>query len=386
MLSRRFLRIKAMQAVYAYYQKIDSYYNISIERINDSFMPDLNSMETPDHAHLDFCKKQALAAFEKSYKTKKITDAVEPEVKEAVAGAISHYHNSNKKDQEKVQQQMLEDTQSILHHYYNILSFFVAFQDFVASNKKRKEKRGGVINTVQFNFADNKIIHQLRESSQYIAESAKVAENWLDEESILRTINRETILEDDVYQGYTTIAKPSFQEDKEVVLHLIKKVLFKNELFLSHFEELDVRWEENAEIVKTLLVKTIKKSMEEEACTLFSLSSSWDDDKQYFIDLFRETIGNNKSVKEAINSKLQNWDEERVAISDRIILEMAVSEMINFPSIPIKVSLNEFVEIAKNYSTPKSKVFVNGVLDAVSKEFIEKGIIKKSGRGLIDNN
>jgi len=115
------------------------------------------------------------------------------------------------------------------------------------------------------------------------------------------------------------------------------------------------------------------------------LSSNWEEDREFFTELFDSSLANDKSLEDVIHKKLQNWDMERLAMVDRILLKMAISEMIHFSSIPVKVTINEYIELSKLYSTPKSKQFINGILDTTSAELVESGVIKKSGRGLIDN-
>ena len=115
------------------------------------------------------------------------------------------------------------------------------------------------------------------------------------------------------------------------------------------------------------------------------LSYNWEEDKEFFKELFEATLDSGEKYTELIAAKTSNWDIERLAMTDRIILEMAVAEMTGFPSIPVKVTINEYIEVSKRYSTPKSKQFINGLLDALSKELTKEGAIKKSGRGLIDN-
>jgi N utilization substance protein B len=151
--------------------------------------------------------------------------------------------------------------------------------------------------------------------------------------------------------------------------------------------ENDVLWEETQEAVSSLIQKTIKSITPEnqQDFQLLSLTKNWEDDKEFMIDLYRQTLDNEEEYNEYIMQKSQNWDIGRIAIVDKIILLMAINEMINCYSIPIKVSINEYLEIAKNYSTIKSKEFINGVLNSISSYLIEQKIIKKSALGMLDN-
>src|SRR5690606_20232284 len=133
--------------------------------------------------------------------------------------------------------------------------------------------------------------------------------------------------------------------------------------------------------------KTIKMVEEntDDNLALLDLSASWEDDKAFFEELYAETLKDDEKYEAMISESVQNWDVERVALMDKIILKMALCEMHIFRSIPVKVTINEYIEISKVYSTPKSKQFVNGVLDKLSQDLISSGAIRKSGRGLLDN-
>ena len=111
----------------------------------------------------------------------------------------------------------------------------------------------------------------------------------------------------------------------------------------------------------------------------------WEDDLIFMNTLFEKTTQIEKSNKDLIANNTKNWEVDRLPLTDRVILEMAITELINFPAIPVKVTINEFIELTKHYSTPKSAKFVNGILDVIAKELLTSGAVKKSGRGLIDN-
>jgi N utilization substance protein B len=135
-----------------------------------------------------------------------------------------------------------------------------------------------------------------------------------------------------------------------------------------------------------MVKKTIKDlDFESEQIEVMELSTNWEEDDIFLRTLFDECVEKELEYEKYFEHLLKNWEVERTAMMDRIIITMAIAEMLNFPGIPVKVTINEYIEISKLYSTPKSKQFINGVLDAVGTELKEKGILKKSGRGLIDN-
>ena len=140
-------------------------------------------------------------------------------------------------------------------------------------------------------------------------------------------------------------------------------------------------------LMESLFQKTLKLFEEENAqeIRLLELSTNWEDDRQFFDDLYHLTLQEWDQNETLIAQSVTNWDIERVALIDKIILKMALTEMMHFRSIPVKVTINEYIEISKLYSTPKSKQFINGVLDKMAQDLTTKGEIRKSGRGLIDN-
>ncbi len=134
-----------------------------------------------------------------------------------------------------------------------------------------------------------------------------------------------------------------------------------------------------------MTLKTIKSLTDDEEPAMLTISRDWEDDKEFFLTLFNETLKNFEQILEELTPHLRHWDKERLAAIDRILITMAITEMMSFPNIPVKVSINEYIEVSKNYSTPKSWQFINGLLDTASKELISKGKIRKTGRGLLDN-
>ena len=185
-----------------------------------------------------------------------------------------------------------------------------------------------------------------------------------------------------------TVPVKSSAELTKAADELLKKVIFKNEVLLNYFSEKDLNWTENKSVVRSLASKVLKNASgaeDSEGDQMPEIAINWDEDKEFFQNIFNFTIENDAMSKASIAQKTKNWDIERLAFTDKIIISMAIAEMKNFPSIPVKVSINEYIDISKTYSTPKSKQFVNGLLDVLAKELTDSGQIRKSGRGLLDN-
>ncbi len=388
MLSRRFLRIKAMQAVYAYRQKQESNFNLSKDFIGAQFEPDLNSMEKPNLLKLAADKDKALRLFGEAYKSRKIAESDDEYISEVTVSAVNRYHEQLFEDRQRIHNQMLSDAENIELMYLQVLVLLDELAGYFEEMSRKSERRStGVHIEAQYKFKNNLIINGLRINQDFLSEKAKRNLTFKEEhqEPLYKKFFNVSIKEDERFIEYCKTLKQSFDKDKAIITHLVKNVLFKNEEIIHFFEEFDPHWEENEHIVKSLCLKTFKQAEIGIPINLVGLSDNWEDDKSFFEKLFTKTLEYDEEIDELLIDKLRNWDIERVAMMDKVILEMAVAEMINFPSIPVKVTINEFIELSKNYSTPKSKQFINGILDVVSKELQQNGRIKKSGRGLIDN-
>lgn len=362
-----------MQGVFAFRKKEESNFNLALDEIDEAFAPDLNSMTPPDHQLLNRSKKEAKDIFKKYYKGKSLPSlpAVDSEIIEAVDSSIRFYWSELAKDKKKLRLQLLEDTDLILSHYYQILQFLADLSELVVQQHK----------TVFKEFESLKI---LIDDADFQAQVAKRNLVWEEENSLVRKVYKEGIAEDDKFKEFLQQPKRTIEGEAEILRHLTKNVIFKNELVNEVLEEKDTQWAENSEIAISLVLKSIKR-LKEGIFVHYLLSENWDEDKEFFLTLFDESVEPNEELKSRISDGLKNWKLDRVALTDQIILEMALLEMVNFPNIPNKVTINEFIELSKKYSTPKSKQFVNGVLDVLSTKMVEEGVIKKSGRGLMDN-
>ncbi len=395
MLNRRSLRIKVMQALYAFKQAEKSNYLLALDRIAETFSPDLNSMQVQDIQKLEGNRQLATILFEENYLNTNaaITDEnASPEVLVSAANAINFYHQQVKKDRQLSGKSMLSEVEKIYDHYLLILMLLVELADLVKNEEESRQQKYLKAYTIfpgDVKLYNNPIICALREYKPLETELFNLGLSWASEGSLLRNVYNTVLKNDPVYLEYIQTAESSPEEDKKIVNHILKNLVFKQELLRNYFEEVDLNWTENGEIIRSLLAKTIKSIDQEgetvSAIELLTLSKNWEDDRDFFLELHQHTLDNDQTYEKLIIDKVQNWDAERVAVIDKILLKMAISEMVTFSSIPVKVTINEYIELSKLYSTPKSRQFINGVLDVVAIELVNRGIIRKSGRGLIDN-
>ena len=393
MLNRRILRVKAFQNLYAYEQCKASNFSLAKDFIRESFLPDLNSMEVQDKASLNRDAEEALSLFEKNIASKKLLTATDakPKIKQVVVAALNQFHSANDKDHQYILKNMVASAEKIPQLYLLSIELLQAFAKHVEKEIEKKKKMRGeapIAFANELNLAENRILSNLRNSDAYRSAIIRNNVHLNDIELEIKEWFRDYIKPSEEYQAYLQIKEPTLEQDLELADDLLKKIIFKNEVILNFFSEKDLNWTENKAVVRSLASKVLKNAANltaEEDEQLPEIAMNWDEDKEFFENIFNFTIANDAASKALISQKTKNWDIERLAFTDKVIISMAVAEMKNFPSIPVKVSINEYIDISKTYSTPKSKQFVNGLLDVMAKELTESGEIRKSGRGLLDN-
>ncbi|MFP4089221.1 MAG: transcription antitermination factor NusB [Cyclobacteriaceae bacterium] len=188
------------------------------------------------------------------------------------------------------------------------------------------------------------------------------------------------------FQAYQAKESSSLKDDVAITRYVFNQILLKSEPVINVFEENDINWAENSKSIKSMVNKSLKSVTEEnDELEIVDLTPNWEEDRDFLIDLYKLTIRNDQEYEQLISEKAKNWALDRIATLDSIIIKMAIAEMIQFSSIPVKVTINEYIDISKNYSTHKSKQFVNGMLDVIAQDLQNRNLIRKSGRGLIDN-
>jgi len=230
---------------------------------------------------------------------------------------------------------------------------------------------------------DNRLVKQLSVNQQLKNYSKKTGLSWRDYIELPRKYYN--ILKDsDIYKEYMGSGKSSYAEDKKFVARLFDLILMESEELESVLEEKSVYWNDDLDFVSIMVDKTIRQFKEstEDDHSLMPLYRS-DEDEIFVKTLLRKTILNSDTLMELIDSNTTNWEIERVALMDTLVMQLAITEIMEFPEIPVKVSLNEYIEIAKFYCTSKSSTFVNGILDKIVREIKEKKMFSKKGRGLI---
>jgi N utilization substance protein B len=214
-------------------------------------------------------------------------------------------------------------------------------------------------------FVDNRFIAQLEVNKQLLEFSETQKKTWENEAEFVKGLC-EKIMDSDIYKEYMASETSSYEEDRELWRKIYKRIIFNNDELDQVLEDQSLYWNDDKEIVDTFVLKTIKRFDEKNGAKQELLPEFKDEDDQDFARrLFRRTILNADYYRHLISENTRNWDLDRVAFMDVIIMQIALAEILSFPNIPVSVTLNEYVEIAKLYSTPKSGSFINGTLDGI---------------------
>ena len=383
MVNRRLLRVKAFQQMYAFWTQERAQYQLAFDGLQTIFLPDLSLMVAKEEQapRLEGLRKLAEIQLNEFFQGIPTEESIPSEALEAAQSVYRIYQTNVAKITQDMRKSMVIEVESI-HKQYLKLLFYLQNLPAIGQWDEQRRLLESPIKTSQI--AHNKVLAILPKWKDLQNAFADNNIGWSeDEESLLKKLFIEGILPDESFVAYLPLAGKDVMQDLEMVKYLLKNYLLKHPIMTEFFEEKDLNWHVNKDVVKSLSTKTFKVEALEDL-SLQALALQWDEDKQFFEELFDYSIKEDKQLTEWVNDQTKNWDSERLATSDLIILKMAVAEMIKFSSIPVKVSINEYIEVAKNYSTPKSGPFINGILDVVSMKLINEKIIQKSGRGLID--
>ena len=224
---------------------------------------------------------------------------------------------------------------------------------------------------------DNRFAAQVAENTalqKYVTEQGL---SWANDEEFIKNV-LDIILASDLYNEYLDNENDSYETDKEFWRCVFKKLICGNEIIEDFLEDKSIYWNDDIEIVETFTLKTIKKFEEKNGSKQELLPMFKDlEDHSFAIKLFRQTLLKGPEYRERINKHMKNWETERIANMDLIIMQVALAEIMTFPSIPINVTLNEYIDTAKYYSTPKSGNFINGVLDSIVSELKKEKVLLK---------
>lgn len=388
MLSRRLLRIKVMQTLYALRQAIQSNKQLALDGISDQFQPDLNSMKPQNKRQLEGYRKLSSLLFEEALKagqTAQDEDAPKS-VLDAANSALLYYQNRYRKDQQFLSGRLLEAVKDIYSDYLRILQLLVEYGHMSRLDRERVFPDPDQTPFVyESDLSQNVVIRALADHQPLQTELVRRGITWTDDIPFIRKTYREVLKTDETVIAYCLKHDHTPDEDQQLVQYMLRQLILKKDTIRDYLAEIDLAWAENSEVVRGMTIRTLKSAQGMSGLTLEKLTEDWEADEQFLNELFTNAIQNDSYYEQLLSDQLKNWEIERVAILDLIIMKLAVCEMLTFPGIPVKVTINEYIDMAKAYSTPKSGTFVNGILDNLSAKLTADGALRKSGRGLIDN-
>lgn len=231
-------------------------------------------------------------------------------------------------------------------------------------------------------FIDNQAIASIANSTSFVTfVNDNNLNNWELDDEYIKIIWNE-LENSSFYKAYINSNDNSFKADQKFVSEFFKEIVAPNEKLAEYYEDQNISWLDDIPFVNTWIVRTLSKLKQQKVFILDKLYKD-EDDQKFVSDLFRKVMLHHTSFEDDIAGKTPNWEADRIADIDMILIKMAITEFLKFPSIPVRVTINEYIEISKDYSTNKSGYFINGVLDKLSKEYSNNKTLNKIGRGLL---
>ena len=297
------------------------------------------------------------------------------------------YYQDEDRDPKRSRQALDHSTQKMQELYLLLLDMVgsmqaLAIERIEAGYKKQLPSPEDLNPNTKF--VTNKPLRVLANSENLRKACEAHGVGWANRQELLKGIFR-ALLDHEEYTEYMASEERGFQADRESLIRMFRKHMVNFDLFQDMLEEESIFWVDDLDLAASMAIKTIKTIKEgDEEVELLPLWRDDDDDKAFMEDLFTQTLALGEESEAHIKEGAQNWELERIATTDRILMKMALAEARTFESIPLKVTLNEYIELSKYYSTPKSHGFINGILDQLFTKLKESGKIKKVGRGLIE--
>lgn len=297
------------------------------------------------------------------------------------------FRGTESDDFSKDQRFLLNSIDNMYNLYLLMLSLMIEVQKRAETHLEKTSKKHLATKEEKNpnrKFVNNQVLAMLKSNEQLQAKfEAHHINNWDLDTEYVEIIFKE-ILASDIYKAYLETSTSNFNVDRNFIVDVFKEIIAPNDKLYNYLEDKHLTWLDDLPTVNTSLLKLLRK-VKKDSNSFHFLPKLYKDieDKEFAIKLFKKTLLNQNALTEEISKKTTNWDSERIASIDLMLLKMGICEIQNFPSIPTKVTINEYLEISKEYSTPKSSVFINGILDKLIKEYQTEGKLNKIGRGLM---
>jgi N utilization substance protein B len=302
--------------------------------------------------------------------------------------AIYSYLRGAKNDLGVGERELIASINRIHELFMLHVSVFIELQKFAVKrieNRKNKRLPSEEDLNPNLRFVQNELLNALVNSDSLQKKVEKYKISWIDHDDVVQKLYK-TIEDSNTFKKFMNGTEYDVETQKNFVLKIYREFVADNEILQDLFEEKSIHWTDDHYFVCGYLVKFFKgfASKFSENFRAPELYKDLEDDLDFVKTLYRQTLVHDEAYQEIIMEKAKNWDADRIAIVDFILMKMAVCELVKITSVPVKVTLNEYIELSKTYSTPKSKVFINGILDKIVPDLKEKGEIRKIGRGLMN--
>ena len=306
--------------------------------------------------------------------------------------ALYAWFQGGENRQDVAERTLLQSIDKIFELYYLQLSFFLEVIEFYrmrSEDAKNKFYPTEEELNPNLKLLENSVIISLQQNKELQKKFKEYKFSWTEEQEMVRKICLKVRNLKDL-RTYFNQPESSFEADRDIVYRIFKKCISKSTELQFYCEERNIFWVEDYQSAALFILKTLKQIPEnfQETQSLVSLFPKDEDDdpkedKKFIAELFQKTIAQSDKLEKLIRLKTKNWELERIALTDIILIKMAMVELMQFPSIPVKVTMNEYIELSKLFSTPKSKLFINGLLDKLVEDLNKEKKIKKKGRGLL---
>ena len=306
-----------------------------------------------------------------------------------VLQSLYAYHQTgagNLKQQEKNLLSSIDEVYEMYIWMLSLISEVVGYADTDATERAHKHLPTADDLNANLKILTNKFTLSLNQNKEFLAGLKKYKVEWSFEPELVKTLFT-NLKNSPEYTDYLEKTGDTIQTDKDIIKFIFKKIILKSTLADQVFEEKFIFWPVDKDVLQALIAKTFKNFSfddEPEKNKLAEVTGNWAEDKEFIVKLLETSVRYNADYQELIGAKTQNWEPERIAMMDTLLMKMAIAEFINFNSIPVKVTINEYLEISKEFSTPKSNSFINGILDKILAELKAEKKINKIGRGLIE--
>jgi N utilization substance protein B len=305
-----------------------------------------------------------------------------------VLQALYAYQQTGGGDIKVQEKNLLQSIDMVFEMYIwmlSLISEIVEYAETDAKERSNKHLKAAEDINPDLKILTNRFIKSLSQNKEYSAALKKYKVEWSFEPELVKTLFIALKSSPD-YAEYLKKTGDTIQTDKDIIKFIFKKVILKSPLAEQVFEDKFIFWPVDKDVLQALIAKTFKNFSYDDYAKnkLAEVTGNWEEDREFIIELFEQNIRYDKEYQQMIAEKTQNWEPDRIAMMDTMLMKMAITEFLNFSSVPVKVTINEYLEISKEFSTPKSNSFLNGILDKILIDLRGQQKINKTGRGLIE--